>query len=241
MTDILFLLVYHSHRFQNIRFGDVLIHQVWDVMTEAQRQWFLLAYANSGCDTVSHIFGKGKVVIIKVFTDPKNGEILVPILEAIMNLDIPLEVIDRGVRLMQLIYGDISKSRGELRNIAYRRQIAKGKVTPERIPISEGAGKQHSRRTFSTLREWILLTVNLQPRGWELRDDGFYPVYSTDPVAPIELLKVIYCNCKGNSLTNMCSCFKNNVKCLPGICGSFDDPLSCDNLELRETSSIDFD
>ena len=142
---------------------------------------------------------------------------------------------------MQLIYGDISKSRGELRCIAYRKQIEKGKVTPERIPTSEGAGKQHSRRTFSTLREWILLNVNLQPHSWELRDDGFYPVYSTDPVAPIELLKLMYCNCKGNCLTNMCSYFKNNVKCMPGICGSCDDPLYCDNLELRETSSIDFD
>ena len=240
-SDILFLLVYHGHQFQNLRFGDVLIHQVWDVMTEAQRQWFLLAYAYSGCDTVSHIFGKGKVAIMKMFTDPKNGEILAPILEAFMNPDTPLEVIDReGVRLMQLIYGDISKSLGELRYIAYRKQIANGKVTPERIPTSEGAGKQHSRRTFSTLREWILLKVNLQPHGWELRDDGFYPVYSTDPVAPIELFKLIYCNCKGNCLTNMCNCFKNNVKCMPGICGSCDDPLSCDNLELCETSSIDF-
>ena len=37
-SDILFLLVYHGHQFQNLRFGDVLIHQVWDVMTEAQRE-----------------------------------------------------------------------------------------------------------------------------------------------------------------------------------------------------------
>ena len=130
-----------------------------------------------------------------MFTDPKNGEILAPILEAFMNPNTPLEVINReDVRLMQLIYGDISKSRGELRYIAYRKQIAKGKVTPERIPTSEGARKQLSRRTFSTLREWILLNVNLQPHNWELRDDGFYPVYSTEPVAPIELFKLIYCN-----------------------------------------------
>ena len=131
-SDILFLLVYHGHLFQNLRFGDV-----------------------------------GKVAIMKMFTDPKNDEILVPILEAFMNPDIPLEVIDReGVRLMQLIYGDISKSFGELRYIAYRKQIANGKVSLERIPTSEGAGKQYSRRTFSTLREWILLNVNLQPHGW---------------------------------------------------------------------------
>ena len=241
-SDILFLLVYHGHQFQNLKFGDVLIHQVWDVMTEAQRQWFLLAYAYSGCDTVNHIFGKGKGAIMKMFTDPKNGEVLAPILEAFMNPDTPLEVIDReGVRLMQLIYGDISKSLGELRYIAYRKQIANGKVTPERIPTSEGAGKQNSRRTFSTFREWILLNVYLQPHGWELRGDGFYPVYSTDPVTPIELLKLIYCSCKGNCLTNMCSCFKNNVKCMPDICGSCDDPMSRNNLELCETSSIDFD
>ena len=67
-SDIPFLLVFHRHQFQNLRFGDVLIHQVWDVMTEAQRQWFLLAYAYSGCDTVGPIFGKRKVAIMKVFT-----------------------------------------------------------------------------------------------------------------------------------------------------------------------------
>ena len=98
---------------------------------------FLSTYAYSGCDTVSHIFGRGKVAIMKMFTDPKNSEILAPILEVFTNPDTPLEEIDReGVRLMQLIYGDISKSRGELRYIAYRKQIAKGKVTPERIPTS---------------------------------------------------------------------------------------------------------
>ena len=129
-SDILFLLVYYGHQFQNLRSGDVLIHQVWDVMTEAQRQWFLLAYAYSRRDTVSYIFGKGTVTIMKMFTDPKNGEILAPILEAFMNPDTPLEVIliDREcVRLMQLIYGDISKSLGELRCIAYRKKLQTGR------------------------------------------------------------------------------------------------------------------
>ena len=52
-------------------------------------------------------------------------------------------------------------SLGDQRHNAYREQIMKGTLRPERLPQSSGVAFQHGRRMFTQLREWVLLDVNL--------------------------------------------------------------------------------
>ena len=74
----------------------------------------------------------------------------------------PIEAIDeKSVKLMQLVYGERTMSLGDQRYNAYREQIMKGTLRPERLPQSGDDAVQHGRRMFTQLREWVLLDVNL--------------------------------------------------------------------------------
>ena len=62
---------------------------------------------------------------------------------------------------MQLVHGEPTMSLGDQRYNAYREQIMKGTLRPERLPQSSGDAVQHGRRMFTQLRECVLLDVNL--------------------------------------------------------------------------------
>ena len=105
-------------------------------------------------------------------------------------------------------------------------------LRPERSPQSSGAAVQYGRHMLTQLREWVLLDVNnvtIGPYryGWGLinKEVGYCPVYNADPVAPPELLNLTFRKCKGFGLrmceNNKCTCYKNEVKCLPSICDRY--------------------
>ena len=64
---------------------------------------------------------------------------------------------------------------------------------------------------------WVYITYRY---GWGLinKEVGYYPVYNVDPVAPPELLNLTFCKWVQMCENNKCSCYKNEVKCLPSIC-----------------------
>ena len=62
---------------------------------------------------------------------------------------------------MQLVYGEPTMSLGDQRYNAYKEQIMKGTLRPERLPQSSGNADQHGRRMFTQLREWVILDVDL--------------------------------------------------------------------------------
>ena len=129
------------------------MQKVWDAMSVVEKQYFLLVYAFSGRDTVSLLFGKGRIAVLKSLINPrKTGNIWRP----------PIESIDgKGVKPMQLVYGEPTMSLGDQRYNAYREQIMKGTFRPEILPQLSGVAVQHGRRMFTQLREWVLLDVNL--------------------------------------------------------------------------------
>ena len=75
--------------------------------------------------------------------------------------------------------------------------------------------------------------------GWQDSETGLRPIRTTKAVAPPEILKVIKCNCKLSTKnpcgTNVCSCRKNGIKCMPA-CGNCHG-RDCNN---RNVSSFKF-
>ena len=123
-TDIFLLLVFHCHQFRRLYFDGVSIHQVWEALSVAERDCFLLVYTYTGCDTVSHLFRKGKVNVLKQVTADKNPANLRSILDAFRDPNSPLEVIDReGLRFMQYIFGAMDLPLDDLQYNAYRKQL----------------------------------------------------------------------------------------------------------------------
>ena len=237
-TDILMLLLFHGHMNTNLFYNNININCLWGLMSVGERQTFLVAYCFSGVDTVSSLFGKGKSTILKLFsTNPEVRDIIVP---AFLNPSSRLERIDDlGIRLMRIVYGKSpDKPLSKLRYEAYNKQCLMGKVKPERLPPTKGATIQHMRRVFQQCCEWVLLDTDLRsiPLGWEWNNDRglFLPIYSEFPAAPSELEVFISCNCEGTCSKNNCSCYKNNVKCLPSVCGKCELGGNCLNLRLDD-------
>ena len=70
---------------------------------------------------------------------------------------------------------------------------------PESLPPTEGAARQHILRSYLQYHDWALLnsmTLSSTKFGWKLVDDFYSPVFTDDPIAPPELLKITVCNCK---------------------------------------------
>ena len=83
----------------------------------------------------------------------------------------------------------------------------------------------HGLRVHYQVIEWKMLdgSLVLDPREWGWKKDGDHlvPIPTTKEVAPENLLMVIRCKCKSKKNTcgtNLCTCRKHGIKCLPA-CG----------------------
>ena len=136
------MLLHHRDKLSNITYltSDSKSHDVFQIastMTDRQKKCILLAHAISGCDTVSYLFGVGKVRIMKILADETKTQ--------------------PSIKLTPL---------NEFRFQAYKYMCAKNNVQPERLPTTEGAVRQHFLRAYLQMIDWReLLCTSLDP--WE--------------------------------------------------------------------------
>ena len=58
------------------------------------------------------------------------------------------EVVEAGIQLFQIIYGDGTKSLQQLRLAKYNKMTVTNTLKPEYLPPTEGAVRQHILRTY---------------------------------------------------------------------------------------------
>ena len=90
--------------------------------------------------------------------------------------------------------------------------------------------------------DWYLLQpTSLDPEvfGWIKKKDIYSPVATVGPIAPEQLRKFISCGCQTGCKNNMCSCVKNNLKCVSACSGC--NGLSCENCEQVGPAMFDDD
>ena len=220
-TDILVMLLFHREKLNNITYltSDSKSYDVWliaSTMTERQKS-SLLVHAVSGCDTVSSVFGFGKVRIWKILGDeekiPDEEKISDTIVQNFSQPDRSKEMIHRaGIKLFEVIFNKASEKtkyqsvklmpQNNLHFRTYKLMCDKGNVQPERLPPTEGAVRQHSLRTYLQINDWReLQCTSLDPceYGWKRgpsEDDDYEPTGSEDPIAPEKLQNLISCSCK---------------------------------------------
>ena len=133
------------------------------------------------------------------------------------------EILDEGIYLFQLIYGDPKVSLAKHRYNKYYQMTATSKLRPEGLPPSEGAATQHVLRAYLQYRDWQKLeSMTLPPTefGWFLDSNGaFAPVTTHEEIAPTELLNLTACKCRAGCKSNKCGCRKLGIKCIPA-CGT---------------------
>ena len=187
----------------------------------------LLLHSFTGCDTVSRIFGIGQGRLLSI--RHKLSDMLV---ETFYNSGSRKDDIkNAGEKIFFLLLNlpstDANLDAARLR--LFNSKVIKGCAAIEStsLPPTSAAALQHSLRVYHQIQTWLEKDLDATEWGWKIKDGNYVPVTSKLPVAPENILKIIYCNCKTGCKKNQCSCLKNGILCGPGC-------LSCiDNCENR--------
>jgi hypothetical protein len=142
------------------------------------------------------------------------------------------DIIKAGCELFMLMFhGKPPKDLEDLRFDIFSKRAAAGSIKPEKLPPTTGAAAQHSLRAYLQTRDWLMLqspSLDVLEYGWQLTEQGYAPVPSTDPIAPDYLLTFASCNCAGDCSTLRCCCKKQGVMCI-SACGNCHGN-SCQNI-----------
>ena len=88
-------------------------------------------------------------------------------------------------------------------------------VQPHTLPPTSAAAKYHSFCVYYQIQQWKGREVALLPQdwGWKESDGKLMPVTTDLDPAPIDLLRVVRCNCQTDCNTLRCSCKKHGLTC----------------------------
>ena len=253
-TDVLILLIHHYQpHHANIHFkskmklrdGKVKLRHV-NIRLERERlgsdvaDRLLFIHAWGGCDTVSALYGKGK---LQILNKVKQSNFVRSVADVFCcDTSTQEDIAEAGFKLIVNLYGGKSgQSLNSLRYIKYMDTVAKSKssIRPEVLPPSERAAFFHCLRIFLQIMQWKILSPNqFNPAdwGWKLEGSEFVPITTDMAPAPEDILNVVRCRCKSSSkrqcgVSTSCSCRKHGLKCV-SACGE------CHGMECLNQSGI---
>ena len=237
-TDVLCMIIHHLTLTSNdIHFttktGSYSTRSIRNALPAEELTVLLLAHSFSGFDMASSTLGFGKVrVLRKMASDKAPADAL----ETLNSLRSRQDDIGKaGIKMMQYLYGRTEFPLHEMRYQKYSQSVAKGKLSPQKLPPTEGAAVQHSLRAYLQWHDWTLLaSQSLPPTDYEWARVGMWlePIGTMDEIAPASLLNLTTCNCR-TDLTeaacrnDICPCRKLGTPCLPA-CGNCQG-LYCSN------------
>lgn len=186
------------------------------------RNTILFLYAATGCENTSAIF---KITINKALKTVLKTDSTLECWIAFFYKPSarPDEIAEAGEKFLLELYNAPKKisNLNKLRYYSFSRatvQSRKSEVNLASIPPTSGASRQHFLKVYHQIQEWLGKPVKRELWGWKIEQNKYLPVYTLDPVAPDDLLNLIYCNCKGNC-GNRCTCRKAALPC-SHICGN---------------------
>ena len=104
-------------------------------------------------------------------------------------------------------------------NVARQEQFAKSSRSIENIPPTQAALCEHIRRaTFQAGYIWGQTQIPSQTLpspsdwGWDDKDEGWTPVWTTLTEASKACHELIHCSCR-KSCKGLCKCFKASLQC----------------------------
>lgn len=178
-------------------------------------------HAVTGCDTTSSLFNKGKKQAFKLL---QSNETLRQKVSAFNDTNATKEdIAQAGEYFLKLLYNgrvssdDLNKTRFN----CYKKVIAKqpvfGKFDLSVLPPTSGAAKQHSYRVFHQVQSWRGVELPATDWGWKKKEGQLLPIPTLDPLAPENLLKLVFCNCKIDC-AQRCDCRRGEFPCT-AMCG----------------------
>ena len=97
--------------------------------------------------------------------------------------------------------------------------VCEGIIEPEKFTPTERAGFMDCEFLFKLFSGRCLMKSLTWIQGWKLENCILSTIPTDKEVAPPNILQVIRCKCKPSMKnpcgTNVCSCRKNGLKCMP--------------------------
>lgn len=214
-------IVYSSKRFDNYPFCKVNI---------------LFLHALTGCDRTSCFYNKGEKSLFQHFEKNNNERLRVAICYFYReNADKNL-IFENGVKCILHVYKAPKKvqSLNELRYILFRKSVVKKAVNLATLPPTSDAARQHFFRVYCQIQQWLSSKISPESWGWQ-KQDILMPTKMTQDAAPLEILNMIFCNCK-TGCKKACGCRKAGISC-SSACGHCQTG-NCTNLEKN---NVDID
>ncbi|OXU32211.1 hypothetical protein TSAR_008005 [Trichomalopsis sarcophagae] len=109
--------------------------------------------------------------------------------------------------------GPAAAARGAPRQATAAGTIAKKELSLSSLPPTDSVLREHAKRVYYQMQIWLGFDLDPVLWGWKRTSNMLLPIMNPKPVAPIELLEMIFCGCKINCNTSRCSCKKAGIKC----------------------------
>lgn len=201
------------------------------------KDYILFIHAASGCDTVSSLFGQGKLKLLRLLQKKERLRKHVDVFNS--KTSTQKSVADAGEKLLIDLYGgpDEELELNSFRLKCFRRATVRCKrqVKLERLPPTAEASKQHFLRVYHQVQLWQSNPLSPEQWGWIKGTDGLVPVTTDLPPAPEKLLHLISCTCTKNCVRN-CSCVKGGLKCsIVCVCCR---GVSCSNSTIQSEEEL---
>lgn len=172
----------------------------------------LFLHAFSGCDTTSAPYSMGKMKFITTFEkNPELASGIALFLKEKVDLTLLSAV---GERFFIALYGGDKKDAtlDDLRYKRFAKSVTRNHFNLCSLPPTQDSARMHTYRVYHQVQTWLGRYNDPEEWGWKKTSRMFMPVQNTKPPAPPELLKLIFCRCKGNCGA-ACGCRKSGLKC----------------------------
>jgi len=255
-TDVLSMLVYHlSAHMSDIFFWSegkkgktgkcISVHSLQSKLGYDLCQHVLVLHALGGCDTTSAIYGFGKGTVLTRLGSNCCARTHVELMQDVHATHD--EVKEAGLQLLVALFGGKpTDSLDSLRYSSYVRLVSTslGSLRPEKLPPSERAAYYHLLRVHLQAVEWKMLSHGaLIPTdwGWKCELNQYVPIMTDLPAAPDDILHVVRCGCKTGCGSALCTCRKNDLRCMSACkCNRYDCENSDRDLLTNEVSLDDY-
>ncbi|GBP43449.1 hypothetical protein EVAR_16023_1 [Eumeta japonica] len=127
-----------------------------------------------------------------------------------------------------------------LRYKQFAKAVTKSTFNLSSLPPTQDTARFHTFRVYHQVQSWLGNYNDPEDWGWKKCGKLLMPVQNSKPPAPPELLKLIFCKCKGNCGA-MCGCRKAGMKC-SAVCFHCSGETCSNVIELSELiNENDFD
>ncbi|GBP48392.1 hypothetical protein EVAR_36826_1 [Eumeta japonica] len=127
-----------------------------------------------------------------------------------------------------------------LRYKQFAKAVTKSTFNLSSLPPTQDTARFHTFRVYHQVQSWLGNYNDLEDWGWKKCGKLLMPVQNSKPPAPSELLKLIFCKCKGNCGA-MCGCRKAGMK-YSAVCFHCSGETCSNVMELSELiNENDFD